>query len=106
MAEGMAINVDESPWRAFDFWKSQPLQKGHFASLRGFIASLVLRSVDLPNRFANRFWENIEFPPAVHPEMRCFLRHPLGVTCSSLANTVQDHGRERYLRMALRFKVE
>lgn len=89
--EGIAVNQDQLPWSRFHIWNSQKQKENNLSSLRLFFASVISNAIELPNRYIKALSSCLsESPAAVHPEMKCFLKHPFAHHIVKLAQYLES----------------
>jgi hypothetical protein len=90
LPEGMAISLDEAPWRNLPIWNDKTVRGNQRGSVRALFAFLVGDLLDLPSRFVRSYWSTIAVPPAIAEGLVCYLRGPFTHHLVSLPQVLEQ----------------
>ncbi len=78
MDEGMAVSVDEKPWKEFPLWKPELIRNNRFGPLRAVLAYLISDILNATTEYVGVFASIVSLPQAVSPGLKIFMRDPFG----------------------------
>jgi len=78
LPEGFAVDITQHPWKGMQLWEPELLLKGNLGSLRMVFVSLIAHAIAATDRFGSVTRQLVRLPPAVHPDLACYLRSPFG----------------------------
>ena len=72
--EGMAIAVDEDPWRSLPIWRPELIRNERLGSLRAVFAYLIFHAIEMTTNYARAYASCVAVPPAIGPGYNLYFR--------------------------------
>jgi hypothetical protein len=88
--EGMAVPIDELPWKDFPIWQSAPLIRERFGPLRSVFAHVISKCLSATSEFAGALSKFVKLPVPVAEGVKVFIRDPYMHHLAQLEDTIQS----------------